>query len=54
MLNTFSALHIDDVYLDLGNVDIYRGLARQAGLSDEVEGQLQGGAEPGSSQQNAG
>jgi ATP phosphoribosyltransferase regulatory subunit len=40
MLNTFSALHIDDVYLDLGNVDIYRGLARQAGLSDEVEGQL--------------
>jgi ATP phosphoribosyltransferase regulatory subunit len=40
MLNTFSALQIDDVYLDLGNVDIYRGLARQAGLSDEVEGQL--------------
>jgi len=40
MLNTFSALQIDDVYLDLGNVDIYRGLARQAGLSDDVEGQL--------------
>jgi len=40
MLNTFSALHIDNVYLDLGNVDIYRGLARQAGLSDDVEGQL--------------
>lgn len=40
MLNTFSALQVDDIYLDLGNVDIYRGLARQAGLSDEVEGKL--------------
>ena len=40
MLQTFSALEIDDIYLDLGNVDIYRGLAQQAGLSDEVESQL--------------
>ncbi len=40
MLQTFSAMEIDDVYLDLGNVDIYRGLAKQAGLSKEVEGQL--------------
>ena len=40
MLQTFSALEIDDIYLDLGNVDIYRGLAKQAGLSKEVESQL--------------
>lgn len=40
MLQTFSALDIDDIYLDLGNVDIYRGLAKQAGLSKEVESQL--------------
>ncbi|HHJ34986.1 MAG TPA: ATP phosphoribosyltransferase regulatory subunit [Gammaproteobacteria bacterium] len=40
MLQTLSAMDIDDVYLDLGNVDIYRGLAKQAGLSKEVEGQL--------------
>ena len=40
MLQTFAAMQVDDVYLDLGNVDIYRGLARQAGLSEEVESQL--------------
>ena len=40
MLQTFAAMEIDDIYLDLGNVDIYRGLAKQAGLSKEVEGQL--------------
>jgi ATP phosphoribosyltransferase regulatory subunit len=40
MLQTFAALEIDDIYLDLGNVDIYRGLAKQAGLSKEVESQL--------------
>ncbi len=40
MLQTFSTLEIDDIYLDLGNVDIYRGLAKQAGLSKEVESQL--------------
>ncbi len=40
MLQTFSALDINDVYLDIGNVDIYRGLAKQAGLSEEVESQL--------------
>lgn len=40
MLQTFSAMEIDDIYLDLGNVDIYRGLAKQAGLSEEVESQL--------------
>lgn len=40
MLQTFAAMEIDDVYLDLGNVDIYRGLAKQAELSEEVESQL--------------
>jgi len=40
MLKTFSALDVDDIYLDLGNVDIYRGLAKQAGLSEEIESQL--------------
>ena len=40
MLETFSALAVDDIYMDLGNVDIYRGLANQAGLSQEDESQL--------------
>jgi len=40
MLQTFATMEIDDIYLDLGNVDIYRGLAKQAGLSKDVEGQL--------------
>ena len=40
MLQTFAAMQIEDIYLDLGNVDIYRGLAKQAGLSEEDESQL--------------
>ncbi len=40
MLQTFSVMEIDDIYLDLGNVDIYRGLAKQAGLSKDLESQL--------------
>lgn len=40
MLQTFAAMEIGDIYLDLGNVDIYRGLAKQAGLSKEDESQL--------------
>lgn len=40
MLQTFSILQVNDIYIDLGNVDIYRGLAKQAGLSAEVESQL--------------
>ncbi len=40
MLQTFAAMEIDDIYLDLGNVDIYRGLAKQAGLSKGIESQL--------------
>ena len=33
-------MKIEDIYLDLGNVDIYRGLAKQAGLSKDLESQL--------------
>lgn len=40
MLQTFAALEIPDIYLDLGNVDIYRGLAKQAGLSQQDESLL--------------
>lgn len=40
MMQTFAVLEVNGVYLDLGNVDIYRSLAKQAGLSDEVEKQL--------------
>ncbi|NOQ88677.1 MAG: ATP phosphoribosyltransferase regulatory subunit, partial [Gammaproteobacteria bacterium] len=40
MLQTFAAMEIEDIYLDLGNVDIYRGLAKQAALSKEDESQL--------------
>jgi ATP phosphoribosyltransferase regulatory subunit len=40
MLNTFNLVGVDDVYLDLGNVDIFRSLAKQAGLSAEQEAQL--------------
>lgn len=40
MLGSFERLGVADVYIDLGNVDIYRGLARQAGLNDEHEAQL--------------
>lgn len=40
MLQTFAALEIPDIYLDLGNVDIYRGLAKQAGLSKQDESLL--------------
>jgi len=40
MLQTFSTVGVENVYLDLGNVDIFRGLAKQAGLNDEIESQL--------------
>jgi ATP phosphoribosyltransferase regulatory subunit len=40
MLETFKTLHINDIYLDLGNVDIYRGLAKLAGLDNETESRL--------------
>ncbi|HEB83318.1 MAG TPA: ATP phosphoribosyltransferase regulatory subunit, partial [Gammaproteobacteria bacterium] len=37
MMQTFAALELEGVYLDLGNVDIYRSLAKQAGLDRETE-----------------
>ena len=40
MLKTFETAGVEDVYIDLGNVDIFRNLARLAGLSVDDEGQL--------------
>jgi len=40
MLQTFKACAIDDVYLDLGNVDIFRNLSLQAGLDAGDESRL--------------
>lgn len=40
MLQTFATVGVENVYLDLGNVDVFRGLAKQADLSSEVESQL--------------
>lgn len=37
MLNTFAVAGVEDVYVDMGNVDVFRGLARQAGLTEENE-----------------
>jgi ATP phosphoribosyltransferase regulatory subunit len=40
MLETLSLAGIRDVHLDLGHVDVYRSLARQAGLNLEQEAEL--------------
>ena len=40
MLQTFDIVGVKDVYLDMGNVDIFRGLAKQAGLSAQTESEL--------------
>ncbi|MDT8451816.1 MAG: ATP phosphoribosyltransferase regulatory subunit [Gammaproteobacteria bacterium] len=40
MLNTFAVAGVDNVVVDLGNVDIYKGLAKQARLDAEDEGRL--------------
>ena len=40
MLETLQAAGVTDLYLDLGHVGIFRGLARAAALSAEQEGQL--------------
>lgn len=40
MLKTFEAVGVENVFLDLGNVDIFRNLAQQAGLDSDVESQL--------------
>ena len=37
MLKTFEVAGVNDIYLDIGNVDIYRNLVKQAGLSEEDE-----------------
>ncbi len=37
MLKTFSIAGVNDLYLDLGNVDVYKNLAKQAGLDLEDE-----------------
>ncbi|MBB2493715.1 ATP phosphoribosyltransferase regulatory subunit [Aquipseudomonas ullengensis] len=40
MLDMLELANVPDVHMDLGHVGIYRGLARAAGLSGEVEQQL--------------
>jgi ATP phosphoribosyltransferase regulatory subunit len=40
MLNTFDVAGVENVYLDLGNVDIFKGLSKQAGLSASNESLL--------------
>jgi len=40
MVATLQACGINDVYFDLGHVGIFRGLAAQAGLTDEQEADL--------------
>jgi ATP phosphoribosyltransferase regulatory subunit len=40
MLNSFAVAGVEDVYLDLGNVDVFRALARQAKLENDVESRL--------------
>jgi len=40
MLQTFAMVGVRDIYLDLGNVDIFRGLVEQAGLDKATESQL--------------
>ena len=37
MMATLRAAEVQDLYLDVGHVGIYRGLARQAGLNSEQE-----------------
>ncbi|MHA6492343.1 ATP phosphoribosyltransferase regulatory subunit [Pseudomonas borbori] len=40
LVDTLELAQVPDVHMDLGHVGIYRGLARAAGLSGEVEQQL--------------
>ncbi len=42
MMSTLDLVGVNDVYIDLGNVDIFRGLAKQAGLTAEQEAELFG------------
>lgn len=40
MMATLQAAGVKDIYLDLGHVGIFRGLARQAGLDADIESRL--------------
>lgn len=40
MLKTFEVAGVNDIYLDVGNVDIFRSLANSAGLDDDDEARL--------------
>ncbi len=40
MLNTFSVAGVENIFVDLGNVDIFKGLAQQAKLDKETEASL--------------
>jgi ATP phosphoribosyltransferase regulatory subunit len=40
MLKTFEIAGVNDIYLDIGNVDIYKNLAKLAGLAEEDEMRL--------------
>jgi ATP phosphoribosyltransferase regulatory subunit len=40
LVDTLELAQVPDIHMDLGHVGIYRGLARAAGLSGEVEQQL--------------
>ncbi len=42
MLKTFEVSGVEDVYLDIGNVDVFRNLAQQAGLDADDENRLLG------------
>ena len=37
MLSTFDSAGVKEIYLDIGNVDIYKNLAKQAGLAEDDE-----------------
>lgn len=40
MLKTFAVAGVENVYVDMGSVDVFRGLSRQAGLSEDDESRL--------------
>lgn len=40
MLNTLDIAGVENLYVDIGNVDIFRGLSQSAGLSSENESRL--------------
>lgn len=40
MLNTFSTAGVENVFVDLGNVDVFKGLAKQAKLDQQDEARL--------------